>query len=317
MGSGRSYGARATSPPLLYFDSRGGARRPKRRASRGWYLRGVRAMTAALISLLLSLAAFELHAWFPRILKALIEVAVRRLPKCQRARFREEWEAHIAEVPGAIMRLWHVAGFMFASGRMFPRWTAAVKRKRAYRRGMILSGASTRALDVFIAGFALLFLAPLLSLTSLALLLDGGPAMFRQTRIGRGGKLFYIYKFRTMRVASAEKSPISPIGAFLRRTAIDELPQLINVLRGDMSLVGPRPHRLILEDESGRRIDVRPGHVHIEVKRGQWSERPGLVPLDLKDTDAASPEPHRVGATIRAYFRAIAQSFMVVLLSRD
>jgi putative colanic acid biosynthesis UDP-glucose lipid carrier transferase len=111
-----------------------------------------------------------------------------------------------------------------------------------------------RVLDVTIALTALLFLFPLLLGLALLIRLESpGPVMFRQRRGGLGGRSFVIYKLRTMRVfkdegpvkqATRNDSRITPLGAFLRRTSLDELPQLINVLRGDMSLVGPRPHAI-------------------------------------------------------------------------
>lgn len=112
-----------------------------------------------------------------------------------------------------------------------------------------------RAMDIVIAGSAILFLLPLLVLIgTLIRLEDGGPVFFRQQRQGRNNRLFWIYKFRSMRVlqadqagtrsASRDDDRITRIGRFIRRTSIDELPQLINVLRGDMSVVGPRPHAI-------------------------------------------------------------------------
>jgi len=115
--------------------------------------------------------------------------------------------------------------------------------------------AAKRAMDLAIAGSAVLFLAPLLLTVSLLVYLeDRGPVFFKQQRQGRNNRLFWIYKFRSMRVAqldaasarsaSKEDDRITGIGRFIRRTSIDELPQLLNVLRGDMSIVGPRPHAL-------------------------------------------------------------------------
>jgi lipopolysaccharide/colanic/teichoic acid biosynthesis glycosyltransferase len=115
--------------------------------------------------------------------------------------------------------------------------------------------AVKRAMDLAIAGPAILFLFPLLLTVALLIRLeDGGPVFFRQQRQGRNNRLFWIYKFRSMRVlqndASGTRSTardddrLTAIGRFIRRTSIDELPQLINVLRGDMSIVGPRPHAI-------------------------------------------------------------------------
>lgn len=106
-----------------------------------------------------------------------------------------------------------------------------------------------RALDISCAFLALLVLSPLLLLTALLIkVLDPGPVIFRQQRVGRNGTSFAFYKFRSMPVNTANVPSdqlgtvrIKPIGWFIRRTNIDELPQLVNILKGDMSVVGPRP----------------------------------------------------------------------------
>jgi len=110
-----------------------------------------------------------------------------------------------------------------------------------------------RMLDAVVAGSALLLLSPILLLVALAVKLeDGGPVFFVQRRVGRGNRFFPIFKFRSMSVnkigrngtqsAAKDDKRITRVGKIIRSTSIDELPQLINVLRGDMSLVGPRPH---------------------------------------------------------------------------
>ncbi|HMP56369.1 MAG TPA: sugar transferase, partial [Novosphingobium sp.] len=112
-----------------------------------------------------------------------------------------------------------------------------------------------RMLDVSVAGLALVALSPLLALVALAIVIeDRGPVFFVQKRLGRGNRFFHMYKFRSMRVersdadgtvsASRGDARITRVGRFIRCTSIDELPQLINVLLGDMSLVGPRPHAI-------------------------------------------------------------------------
>lgn len=135
-------------------------------------------------------------------------------------------------------------------------------------------------IDRLLSALALLFLSPLLLLVALAIRLDSrGPILFRQPRQGLGDSLFQVYKFRTMRAdlsdaigrqqTQRDDPRITRLGAWLRRTSIDELPQLLNVLRGEMSLVGPRPHTphmLIgnkqifdLVDEYSFRHRVKPG----------------------------------------------------------
>ena len=142
-----------------------------------------------------------------------------------------------------------------------------------------------RATDLVLAGAALLLVAPLLGMIALAIRVTSpGPVLFRQSRIGQGGRQFTILKFRTM-VPGAERQReallarsiygdgrlfkvlddprVTPIGAVLRRTSLDELPQLWNVLRGDMSLVGPRPplpsEVELYQNHHYARFDVKPG----------------------------------------------------------
>lgn len=112
-----------------------------------------------------------------------------------------------------------------------------------------------RLFDLVVAGGAVVVLSPLLLLVALLIKLeDGGPVLFVQRRMGRGNQFFDMFKFRSMREekldpdgnrsASRDDDRITRIGAFIRRTSIDELPQIFNVLRGEMSIVGPRPHAL-------------------------------------------------------------------------
>ena len=137
-----------------------------------------------------------------------------------------------------------------------------------------------RALDILVAGGVLLFFAPLLLLVAVLIKLETpGPVLFRQARGGLNGNPFTIYKFRSMRCqengarvvqARRDDDRITPLGRFLRKTSIDELPQLLNVLRGDMSLVGPRPHALAHDEHYGAIISTY---------RARFRARPGLTGL--------------------------------------
>jgi lipopolysaccharide/colanic/teichoic acid biosynthesis glycosyltransferase len=131
-----------------------------------------------------------------------------------------------------------------------------------------------RGLDIAVSLLALLALAPLLLASALAVALDSGrPVLFRQTRVGLHGRPFGMFKFRSM-VKDADRtgpyftrahdSRITRVGRWLRRTSLDELPQLFNVLTGDMSLVGPRPdlpaqRSRYTEADWAQRCSVRPG----------------------------------------------------------
>lgn len=132
---------------------------------------------------------------------------------------------------------------------------------------------ATRILDVCAAAIGLLLLSPLFVVVAL-LIKSGsrGPVLHSATRVGRGGRLFTLYKFRSMLAGAATEGPgitaagdvrVTPVGRALRRTKIDELPQLFNVLRGEMSLVGPRPEdpRYVALYSPAQRalLEVRPG----------------------------------------------------------
>lgn len=141
-----------------------------------------------------------------------------------------------------------------------------------------LSRATKRGLDIVGASFGLLLLSPILALIAVLIRLDSrGPVFFTQQRSGRGGRFFKLYKFRSMKIDStvlvredgaivkrADDDRITRVGRVIRRFSLDEAPQLINVLKGDMSLVGPRPlvlaeHAALSEDWQARRADLRPG----------------------------------------------------------
>jgi putative colanic acid biosysnthesis UDP-glucose lipid carrier transferase len=121
-----------------------------------------------------------------------------------------------------------------------------------------------RIVDILGAGLALLLFLPLLlTIAMLVRLESGGPVIFKQRRTGHQGRIFTIYKFRTMTVAedcadvrqaTRDDARVTAFGAVLRRLSLDELPQFLNVLKGDMSLVGPRPHALAHDEQYGELI---------------------------------------------------------------
>jgi lipopolysaccharide/colanic/teichoic acid biosynthesis glycosyltransferase len=157
--------------------------------------------------------------------------------------------------------------------------------------------AGKRVMDLALTVLALPLALPLMALLALWVRLDSpGPALFRQQRVGLGGRLFRIHKFRTMRLhdaggpqlTAAGDARITRAGRWLRRTKLDELPQLIDVLKGDMSLVGPRPEvprymALYPDDVRQRILSVRPG----------ITDRAAIEFRDEERLLAASDDPER------------------------
>jgi lipopolysaccharide/colanic/teichoic acid biosynthesis glycosyltransferase len=164
-----------------------------------------------------------------------------------------------------------------------PHLTLVPPRRPAHPSAAGWQAVAKRALDVLVSAIALLGVAPVLLVLLVAVRRDGGPALFRQERVGKDGVRFTVLKLRTMvvdaesRVAELrdrneadgplfklrDDPRVTPIGRFLRKTSLDELPQLLNVLRGEMSLVGPRPALPSEVDEWDAelhaRLDVKPG----------------------------------------------------------
>lgn len=128
-----------------------------------------------------------------------------------------------------------------------------------------------RVLDIFLSGIALIILAPIMLMVAILVRVNlGGPVIFKQERPGKGKKIFIMYKFRTMTDAKDSEGNLLPddvrltkFGAFLRSTSLDELPELWNIFKGDMSIVGPRPQlvrdMVFFNDDQMKRQDVLPG----------------------------------------------------------
>lgn len=199
------------------------------------------------------------------------------------------------------------------------------KTLRSHRRYWVLR----RAQDIVFSLLALILLAPLALLISLAIVLDspGDGAIFRQRRVGRDGKLFWLYKFRTMCPDAEEQlnellsqnqmdgpvfkikgdPRITRMGRFLRKTSLDELPQLWNILVGDMAVIGPRPalwnqYDLLAERDKYHANDVRPGLTG-------WAQIHGRDELEIAEKaklDGWYVEHLSFGLDVRCFFGTIA-----------
>lgn len=174
--------------------------------------------------------------------------------------------------------------------------TVSREVRRTSAKPLAQSEAIKRSIDLTVAASALFLLLPLLILVALAIKLDSrGPVFFFQSRRGLHGTPFRILKFRTMSVledgtvveqARRGDHRVTRIGRWLRRTSIDELPQLINVLRGEMSLVGPRPHAIAHDEYYGQLIEnytarqaVKPGITGWAQINGARGETPELADM--------------------------------------
>jgi lipopolysaccharide/colanic/teichoic acid biosynthesis glycosyltransferase len=232
---------------------------------------------------------------------AVIRFAGRRLPAEVRDEWTDEWLAELAYILRGteslpISRL--VRGTRFAVGHL--RSAPAIGHELGQTSQII-----KRVMDVTLAGLGLLAVAPLMVAIAAAIRLSSpGPALFRQLRVGRGQSSFEMLKFRTMSANTGwltaelparsendgplfrigDDPPMTRVGRVLRRLSLDELPQLINVLRGDMSLIGPRPVRAwevtLFEPHHRARFAVRPGIT------GWWQvSRPKMTMQQALDLD--------------------------------
>jgi Bacterial sugar transferase len=186
------------------------------------------------------LLADEFKAWAPTIVSSILAIAVKVLPPSQRDRAAEEWTSHVNELPGDLSRV------VFACGCIL----AALKIDGLpFRVGM-------RILDIGAGVLGLALLAPLLGICFIAIKLTSpGPVLFGQRRVGANGRKFLLYKLRTLEIENPQPSRV---GRILRALSLDELPQWLNVLKGDMTIVGPRP---LPENANGSSdlLNQRPG----------------------------------------------------------
>ncbi|MFN3685255.1 undecaprenyl-phosphate glucose phosphotransferase [Salinarimonas sp.] len=195
----------------------------------------------------------------------------------------------------------------------------------------LLERARKRVFDVVVSATMLVLLAPLFAAIAVAIRLDSpGPVLFRQSRKGFSGRRFTIFKFRSMHVmedgpvvtqASRGDARVTRVGAFLRRSSLDELPQLLNVLRGEMSLVGPRPHALAHDDHYEKLIASYAARHHVKPGLTGWAQVNGCrgATPEIRDMEAriAYDLWYIDNWTLWLDLRIIARTALIVLHDRN
>jgi lipopolysaccharide/colanic/teichoic acid biosynthesis glycosyltransferase len=173
-------------------------------------------LLATFYAILGRMFADEIKAWLPWVREQLVGIAVKGLPEVFRERYAEEWRSHLDEVPGEITKFVVALGFVKASLRS--------------SASEIVGGTITRAIGamllvVIFPTFVVVYV--IVKLTS------SGPALYRQELVGRGGRPFHEFSFRTIKANSA--------GKFLRKYGLTELPVIFNIIRGELAFIGPKP----------------------------------------------------------------------------
>jgi len=275
-------------------------------------------------SVLIKQLTNDVAAWIPWLIDRLVKRAVSQLTPDKQARYDEEWRSYINDIPGELFKLGSAVGLVFAARKM-----------SGSQRGALATDLTRRAVDVNFS-LALLFLClPLMVVSALLIRLTSrGPIFSRSPRMGRGGRVFWVYKFRTLK-GIGQWSPIYEInerhveffsgffgvGLILRKLRIDELPALLNVLRGEMSFIGPAPRSPSSVERFakwlphyGRRHDVKPGltglaQIHYTYPAiGDFNDALNcereILALDLKYVETKS---------VAVDFRILLRTFSIVL----
>jgi lipopolysaccharide/colanic/teichoic acid biosynthesis glycosyltransferase len=281
-------------------------------------------LLAVFIAIVGRLMADEVKAWFRWLHKRIRRRAVAKLPGEYRERYDEEWEGGLEEIPGELFKLIYSIGLLRASAGIRRAVPNAAARIRTHFDPL------KRLFDITFSGVAIAMMAPLFLAITIAIKLDSpGPIFYTSERIGKKGVPFRVIKFRTLvldaegwntNIVRAKESDgavpeapydlrITKLGRFLRKYSLDELPQFFNVLRGDMSVVGPRPttpgevrkHKL----SDLERFDVPPGIT------GIWQVQDRQDPHSESDT---SPDVNYVNnRSFWLDFKIIARAIGVAL----
>lgn len=237
-------------------------------------------MKDAIVSILLVLGAAgwaEFREWFPWFAKRMIALAVAALAPDDRARMKEELFAEVAAIPGKLSPL------LFACNLCWGFWRPVLVAKA----DMSASRYAIRASDMTLASLMLIWTSPLMLVCVVAVRISGpGPVIYVKRQVGRNNKEFRRMMFRTWNITARKHSRA---GLFLQKTGLEVLPNLINVLRGDMSLVGPPPRASSHPDVQS--IDLRPGLIWFSPSAACEAEEFG----------------HSTFKTIKQYFRLLGQ----------
>lgn len=221
---------------------------------------------AILTGLLVGLLRSEVDAWLPWLVRKLHAVAVGRLPANLRARYHEEWLAHLNDTPGVLTKVAVAVSLIYAGTAI------ALREKSRSNRG--IRDALRSACDRGCALVLLIIYAPVFAIIAIAIKATGGDRVFiRQNRMGAEYKIIPVHRFATFRneghVGQAISSDnLTVIGRFLRRTGMYELPMIWGIVTGRLSFVGPQPTRHILanaasDEDCALLLGERPGMIDL------------------------------------------------------
>jgi len=202
-----------------------------------------------LMGLLGSLMAAEVGAWCRGLAHKIVHATAERMPEKLRPRMLEEWSALLEDIPGDLSKLWMAISLYRKHSVLAEECTKLIDEPLQQQVGLAFYLAK-RLFDILVSIGALIAMAPLFYLIAILIKVDSSGSVFhRDVRVGLRGRPFLIWRFRTMqhvgnpatRWAQENDSRISRVGWLLRKTSMDYLPEYINVLKGEMSIIGPRP----------------------------------------------------------------------------
>lgn len=229
----------------------------------------------------------EFVAWHPVWCATLIRMALRIAPENLRERLAEEWQSYLAETPGYVRKLWNAIGFVFAAHNLPARNDTAAAKNLNTGHGRLI-----RSIDFAIALSMVIFLAPcFVLLSAMVALTSRGPIVFKYPCIGKDSTIFYAFRFRTIQIArEGELAGFTKVGRLMRATSLDQFPTLFNVLKGDMSFVGPRP------------MSLRQVANYAHVSSDYQGQAPGVLAMTIGKT-FGSKRARRLNAMYRLYRR--------------